>query len=89
MGIAATAVLILSNMAISAIRKVVPDPVRIPCYIVVIAGFVTVVELVMEAYAFSLYQSLGVYLSLIVVNCIILGRAEMYASKHGVHRFRH
>ena len=84
MGIAATAVLILSNMAISAIRKIVPDPVRIPCYIVVIAGFVTVVELVMEAYAFSLYQSLGVYLSLIVVNCIILGRAEMYASKHGV-----
>ena len=79
MGIAATAVLILSNMAISAIRKIVPDPVRIPCYIVVIAGFVTVVELVMEAYAFSLYQSLGVYLSL-----IILGRAEMYASKHGV-----
>ena len=75
MGIAATAVLILSNMAISAIRKIVPDPVRIPCYIVVIAGFVTVVELVMEAYAFSLYQSLGVYLSLIVVNCIILGRA--------------
>ena len=66
MGIAATAVLILSNMAISAIRKIVPDPVRIPCYIVVIAGFVTVVELVMEAYAFSLYQSLGVYLSLIV-----------------------
>ena len=84
MGIAATAVLILSNMAISAIRKIVPDPVRIPCYIVVIAGFVTVVELVMEAYAFSLYQSLGVYLSLIVVNCIILGRAEMYASKHGI-----
>mgnify|MGYP000839216949 CR=1 FL=1 len=80
MGIAATAVLILSNMAISAIRKIVPDPVRIPCYIVVIAGFVTVVELVMEAYAFSLYQSLGVYLSLIVVNCIILGRAEMYAA---------
>ena len=84
MGIAATAVLILSNMAISAIRKVVPDPVRIPCYIVVIAGFVTVVELVMEAYAFSLYQSLGVYLSLIVVNCIILGRAEMFARKNSV-----
>ena len=84
MGIAATAVLILSNMAISAIRKIVPDPVRIPCYIVVIAGFVTVVELVMEAYAFSLYQSLGVYLSLIVVNCIILGRAEMFACKNNV-----
>ena len=84
MGVAAAAVLILSNMAISAIRRLVPERVRIPCYIVVIAGFVTVVELVMEAYAFSLYQSLGVYLSLIVVNCIILGRAEMYASKHGV-----
>lgn len=84
MGIAATAVLILSNMAISALRKLIPDRVRIPCYIVLIAGFVTVVELIMEAYAFSLYQSLGVYLSLIVVNCIILGRAEMYAGKHGV-----
>ena len=84
MGIAATAVLILSNMAISALRNVIPDRVRIPCYITLIAGFVTVVELVMEAYTYSLYQSLGVYLSLIVVNCIILGRAEMYANKHGV-----
>lgn len=84
MGIAATAVLILSNMAISALRKVIPDRVRIPCYIVLIAGFVTVVELIMEAYAYSLYQSLGVYLSLIVVNCIILGRAEAFASKNGV-----
>ena len=93
MGIAATAVLILSNMAISAIRKIVPDPVRIPCYIVVIAGFVTVVELVMEAYAFSLYQSLGVYLSLIVVNCIILGRLHARHLRHGRHprnaRLRH
>ena len=84
MGLAATAVLILSNRAISALRKTIPDRVRIPCYIVLIAAFVTVVELLMEAYAFALYQSLGVYLSLIVVNCIILGRAEMYASKHGV-----
>lgn len=84
MGIAATVVLILSNMAISALRNVIPDRVRIPCYIVLIAGFVTVVQLVMEAYAYSLYQSLGVYLALIVVNCIILGRAEMYANKHGV-----
>ena len=84
MGIAATAVLILSNMAISALRKVIPDRVRIPCYIVLIAGFVTVVELIMEAYAYSLYQSLGVYLSLIVVNCIILGRAEMFACKNNV-----
>lgn len=84
MGVSATIVLILSNMAISALRNVIPSRVRIPCYIVVIAGFVTVVELVMEAYAYSLYQSLGVYLSLIVVNCIILGRAEMFASKNNV-----
>ena len=84
MGIAATIVLICSNMAISALRRIIPDRVRIPCYIVVIAGFVTIVELIMEAYAYSLYQSLGVYLSLIVVNCIILGRAEMYANKNGV-----
>ena len=84
MGIAATAVLICSNIAISALRKVIPDQVRIPCYIVLIAGFVTVVSMVMEAYAYSLFQSLGVYLSLIVVNCIILGRAEMFASKNSV-----
>ena len=84
MGIAATAVLICSNIAISALRKVIPDQVRIPCYIVLIAGFVTVVSMVMEAYAYSLFQSLGVYLSLIVVNCIILGRAEMFASKNTV-----
>lgn len=84
MGIAATVVLILSNMAISALRKVIPDTVRIPCYITVIAGFVTIVELVMEAYTYELYQSLGVYLALIVVNCIILGRAEAFASKNSV-----
>ena len=72
------------TLAISALRKVIPDTVRIPCYITVIAGFVTIVELVMEAYTYELYQSLGVYLALIVVNCIILGRAEMYANKHGV-----
>ena len=84
MGIAATVVLILSNMAISALRKVIPYTVRIPCFITVISGFVTIVELVMEAYTYELYQSLGVYLALIVVNCIILGRAEMYANKHGV-----
>ena len=84
MGLSVTLILICSNVVISLLRKVIPDKIRIAAYIVVIAGFVTVVELVMEAYAFSLYQSLGVYLSLIVVNCIILGRAEMYASKHGV-----
>ena len=84
MGLAATAVLLCSNVAISALRKVIPDQVRIPCYIVLIAGFVTVVSMVLEAYAYSLFQSLGVYLSLIVVNCIILGRAEMFASKNTV-----
>ena len=84
MGLAATAVLICSNVAISALRKVIPDQVRIPCYIVLIAGFVSVVSMLLEAYAYSLFQSLGVYLSLIVVNCIILGRAEMYASKNTV-----
>ena len=84
MGIAATVVLICSNMAISALRKIIPDSVRIPCYIVLVAGFVTIVEMVLEAYAYSLYKSLGVYLPLIVVNCIILGRAEMFANKNKV-----
>ncbi len=84
MGVAATAVLLCSNMAISALRKVIPDTVRIPCYIVLIAGFVTMVEMVMHAFVPDLYESLGIFLSLIVVNCIILGRAEMYASKNGV-----
>ncbi len=84
MGLAATAVLRCSNIAISALRKVISDKVRIPCYIVLIAGFVTVVSMILQAYANSLYEALGIYLSLIVVNCIILGRAEMYANKHGV-----
>ena len=73
MGIAATVVLICSNMAISALRKVIPDSVRIPCYIVLVAGFVTIVEMVLEAYAYSLYKSLGVYLPLIATNCAVLG----------------
>ncbi|MEE1199826.1 MAG: electron transport complex subunit E [Christensenellales bacterium] len=84
MGLAATAVLICSNAAISALRRIIPTQVRIPCYIVLIAGFVSVVSMILEAYAYSLYESLGVYLSLIVVNCIILGRAEMFASKNTV-----
>ena len=84
MGIAATAVLVCSNVVISALRKVIPDTVRIPCYIVVIAGFVTVVQLLMQAYLPDLYEMMGVYLALIVVNCIILGRAEMFARKNGV-----
>ena len=84
MGIAATLVLICSNIAISALRKVIPDTVRIPCYIVLIAGFVTIVQLLMQAYVYSIYESLGVYLALIVVNCIILGRAEMFARNNTV-----
>lgn len=84
MGLAATAVLICSNMAISAMRKIIPDKVRIPCYIVIIAGFVTVVSMVMHAYLPELYELLGIYLALIVVNCIILGRAEMFAREHTV-----
>ena len=84
MGIAATIVLICSNIVISALRNIIPDTVRIPCYIVVIAGFVTVVQLLMHAYLPDLYEMMGVYLALIVVNCIILGRAEMFARKNGV-----
>ena len=84
MGVAASVVLICSNMAISALRNVIPSKVRIPCYIVLIAGFVTMIEMLMHAFVPDLYESLGVFLSLIVVNCIILGRAEMYASKNGV-----
>ncbi len=82
MGIAATIVLICSNIFISLLRKIIPDSVRIPCYIVVIAGFVSVVQMLVQAFVPDLYTALGVYLPLIVVNCIILGRAEMFASKH-------
>lgn len=84
MGIAATVVLICSNIAISLLARFIPDKVRIPCYIVVIAGFVTIVQFIVQAFAEPLYNSLGVFLPLIVVNCIILGRAEMFASKNGV-----
>ena len=84
MGIAALAVLVCSNMLISLLRRVIPDAVRIPCYIVIIAGFVTVVQMLVQAYFPSLYEMLGVYLALITVNCIILGRAEMFASKNNV-----
>lgn len=84
MGLAAAVVLICSNMAISAMRKVIPDKVRIPCYIVIIAGFVTIVSMIMHAYLPELYDLLGIYLALIVVNCIILGRAEMFAKDHTV-----
>ena len=82
MGIAATAVLVFSNLLISLLKSVIPDKVRIPSYIVVIAGLVTVVQMFVQAYATDLYNALGVFLPLIVVNCIILGRAEMFASKN-------
>lgn len=82
MGLAATAVLICSNLFISLLRKFIPKQVRIAAYIVVIAGFVTAVELLMQAYFFSLYQALGLFIPLIVVNCIILARAEAFASKN-------
>lgn len=84
MGLAAAVVLVCSNVVISLLRKVIPDKVRIPCFIVIIAGFVTVVAMLMHAYFPDLYDLLGVFLSLITVNCIILGRAEMFASKNGV-----
>ena len=84
MGIAAAIVLICSNILISLLRKIIPASVRTPCSIVVIAGFVSVVQMLVQAYFQDLYDALGVYLPLIVVNCIILGRAEMFASKHSV-----
>ena len=84
MGLAAMAVLVCSNIVISLLRKVIPDSVRIPCYIVIIAGFVTVVQMIIQAYFPSLFDMLGMYLALITVNCIILGRAEMFAGKNTV-----
>lgn len=84
MGLAATFVLLGSNVVISLLKKVIPDKVRIPCYIVVIAGFVTILSSLLQAFLPDIYDALGIFLPLIVVNCIILGRAEMYASKHGV-----
>lgn len=83
MGAATMAVLIMSNIVISLIKNLIPDKVRIPAFIVVIASFVTVIQLLMQAYLPSLYQSLGIFIPLIVVNCIILGRAEAFASKNG------
>ncbi len=84
MGLTTTAVLIMSNIIISMLRKVIPDGVRIPAFIVVIASFVTITELLLKAYIPSLFESLGLYIPLIVVNCIILGRAESYASKNNM-----
>lgn len=84
MGVAATFVLLGSNIIIALLKDIIPDRVRIPCYIVVIATFVTITELVMKAYSPALDRALGLYVPLIVVNCIVLGRAEAYASKHTV-----
>ena len=84
MGIAAMVVLICSNIFISLLRKIIPETMRIPCYIVIIAGFVTIVKMLVQAFFPGLYETLGVYLDLITVNCIILGRAEMFANKNSV-----
>ena len=84
MGIATMVVLIFSNIFISLLRKFIPDKVRIAAYVVIIASFVTIVEMLLKAYALSISNALGIYIPLIVVNCIILGRAEAYASKNGI-----
>lgn len=84
MGLATTFVLIMSNLSISLLKNFIPDKVRIPCFIVVIASFVTVVQLVMQAYVPAIYETLGLFIPLIVVNCIVLGRAEAFASKNPV-----
>ncbi len=84
MGLATLFVLVLSNMAISAVARIVPDKVHIPAYIVIIATFVTLVQFLMQAYTPAMYETLGLFIPLIVVNCIILGRAEAFASKNGV-----
>jgi len=84
MGLATTVVLVMSNMIISLLRKVIPDGVRMPAYIVIVASFVTIVQMILQAYVTTLYDALGLYIPLIVVNCIILGRAESYASKNKV-----
>ncbi len=84
MGLSTTVVLVMSNILVAALRKIIPDKVRIPIFIVVVATFVTIVQLLLEAFIPSLYDALGIYIPLIVVNCIILGRAEAFASQNGV-----
>ena len=86
MGMATTFVLVCSNILVSLLRNVIPSKVRIACFIVIIATFVTVVEFMMQAYAYKLFQTLGIFIPLIVVNCIVLGRAEAFASKNGIVR---
>ncbi|MBO0545143.1 electron transport complex subunit E [Clostridium botulinum] len=83
MGLAATVVLIGSNLVVSLLRKAIPDKIRIPAFIVIIAGFVTLLQFLMQGFVPALYKSLGIFIPLIVVNCVILGRAEAYASKNG------
>lgn len=84
MGLATTFVLVMSNLVVSLVKNIIPDKVRIPAFIVIIASFVTLVELSMQAYLPALFDSLGIFIPLIVVNCIVLGRAEAFASKNGV-----
>lgn len=84
MGLATTFVLVCSNMLVSLLRKIIPPKIRIACFIIIIATFVTVVELVMQAYAYGLFKTLGIFIPLIVVNCIVLGRAEAFASKNPI-----
>ncbi|HPE69916.1 MAG TPA: electron transport complex subunit E [Thermotogota bacterium] len=84
MGLATLSVLVLSNIVISAIRKLVPEKIRIPVYIIIIAGFVTMIDMVMHGFTYELWKTLGIFIPLIVVNCIILGRAEAFASKNGI-----
>lgn len=86
MGLATSFVLVCSNAVVAMMRHLIPDKVRIPCFILIIASFVTVVQLTMEAYAYDLFQALGIFIPLIVCNCLILGRAEAFASKHPVSR---
>ncbi len=84
MGLATTFVLVMSNLVVSLVKNFIPDKVRIPSFIVIIASFVTIVELLMQAYAPALFEQLGLFIPLIVVNCIVLGRAEAFASKNGI-----
>ncbi|MCK5878249.1 MAG: electron transport complex subunit E [Holophagae bacterium] len=86
MGVATTFVLVMSNLVISLLRRIIPKKMRIPCFIVIIASFVTIVEMLMQAFTPALYRSLGLFIPLIVVNCIVLGRAEAFASKNGLFR---
>ena len=84
MGMATTFVLVCSNILVSSLRSIIPSKVRIACYIIIIATFVVITELVMKAYAYPLYLALGIFIPLIVVNCVVLGRAEAFASKNGI-----